>query len=194
MSTDNDRHGYIYFGISGNKVKIGFSHDPEKRIAKLNGGSAQTIWLMASMPGRMSDEKWLHEVFDDYREHGEWFTYTGHVEAYVEAVARVQLPSWEEPAPATPSRGLTVQPAAPLTPDEIVEAFGGENFQLLSDLHREYSEGITLRALALQLIRDARIHPRNPWMTYGLRAALRAGICKANYVIACGLNGARAAQ
>lgn len=193
MSKDKDRHGYVYFIMSGDHIKIGFSRDPMGRMADLQISTSSKLHMLAFLPGTMSDEKWLHDIFDDLRIHGEWFLYQGALARYINDAISVSLPSWDEPKPAVP-RGEALAPAKPLTPEEIAAEFGEENFRLLSELHQEFAEGVTLRALALQLIRDGRVHPRNQWMTYGLRASLKAEVCKANYIIACAINGFEATQ
>lgn len=189
MSTDNDRNGYVYFVMGGDRIKIGFSRDPYRRVAAMQTSSAEPLYLLGVQPGKLSDEKWLHNRFEKLWIHGEWFDYTGDLASYINMVLCTELPSWGDPFPSEGKRGEKLKPADPLTPDEIVGLFGAGNYQLLSELHEEYAQGVTLRALALQLIRDGRVHPSNEWMTYGLRAALNNGVCKSAYIIACALKG-----
>jgi hypothetical protein len=70
--------GWIYFGASGDKLKIGYSVDPPSRIKHLDTGAPDGIELIGVIPaprGRR-DEAALHERFAQYHHRNEWFLAT----------------------------------------------------------------------------------------------------------------------
>jgi hypothetical protein len=69
--------GYVYFiraSGEGGLIKIGISHNPKNRFNNIQTGSPVILYLEAYAPGDGFDEKYLHEKFQIYRRHGEWFT------------------------------------------------------------------------------------------------------------------------
>ena len=65
----------IYF-IQGNitkKIKIGVSENAEKRIKDLRAASPDELILLGYAVGNSEEERTLHQRFDAYRLHGEWF-------------------------------------------------------------------------------------------------------------------------
>jgi hypothetical protein len=65
-----------------NLVKIGFSQDPEKRLAKIQSDSPGEMSLMGVVDGDMSVEAALHERFAKHRARGEWFHGADEIIAY----------------------------------------------------------------------------------------------------------------
>lgn len=55
------------------KVKIGYSANPEKRLKSLRTGSASELSIVNVWRGTSKDEKTIHALLDDYRERLEWF-------------------------------------------------------------------------------------------------------------------------
>lgn len=66
----------IYFirkGLDG-PIKIGYTGAAvEKRIAQLQVGHHEPIYLLGTIPGQIADEKAIHKELADYHIHGEWF-------------------------------------------------------------------------------------------------------------------------
>lgn len=66
----------IYFirkGIDG-PIKIGFtSSSVEKRIAQLQTGHHEKLYLLGTITGSISDEISIHKELSNYHIHGEWF-------------------------------------------------------------------------------------------------------------------------
>ncbi len=52
-------------------MKIGFSKDLLKRIKKIQSNSPEKLNLIAYVKGNF--EKELHDQFDEYKIHGEWY-------------------------------------------------------------------------------------------------------------------------
>jgi len=66
----------VYFiGVVGrNRVKIGISNNPKRRLAELQHARGDdTLVLLGVLPGGRSLEFRLHRLFDDDRLGGEWF-------------------------------------------------------------------------------------------------------------------------
>lgn len=80
------RKGSIYFIVSGDHVKIGYSDKVEKRFRSLQTASPTPLTLLAEVPDKTKqDERQLHRRFVRYHAQGEWFTLSAEILAYVEA-------------------------------------------------------------------------------------------------------------
>jgi hypothetical protein len=75
---------YIYFIKADDRVKIGFSHDPLKRMKELQTGQHRSLRLMGVIEGSLGDEKALHKRFAQYRTRGEWFRLSEEVIGFIE--------------------------------------------------------------------------------------------------------------
>jgi len=67
--------GFVYFieAVGTPRIKLGYSVDPEKRLKELQTGSPYKLALLAKWPAIPQTETYLHELFTEYRVHGEWF-------------------------------------------------------------------------------------------------------------------------
>lgn len=67
--------GYVYFiqGLCGGAIKIGFSKNPEKRLAELQTGYPDTLTILLMIPGTEATERAIHREFEASRLKGEWF-------------------------------------------------------------------------------------------------------------------------
>lgn len=68
---------YIIKAIGTNRIKIGFSDDPEKRIKQLATGSPYPLQLLKVFEGTQQQERRIHARFTEYRVTGEWFELDG---------------------------------------------------------------------------------------------------------------------
>jgi hypothetical protein len=64
-------------------VKIGYSADPEKRLASLQTASCDKLVLLGSIPGGPSDERELHSRFGHLKKRNEWFQFTDELQGFV---------------------------------------------------------------------------------------------------------------
>lgn len=66
---------YVYFihAESTNRVKIGYSENPTKRVCELQTGSPYFLKLIKTWPGSTGLERAVHESFSGRRRVGEWF-------------------------------------------------------------------------------------------------------------------------
>ena len=87
-------HGYpgVYFILAGDRIKIGYSQDPRKRLLDMQVGSPVELTLLhvISCPTRSHQrlvERQLHEKFAALRVHGEWFRAAG-IQAYVRSLCQ----------------------------------------------------------------------------------------------------------
>jgi hypothetical protein len=65
----------IYFiqNLQTTAIKVGFSEDPESRLAALRTANCDPLVLLGTIPGDPSLEFKLHAQFSSWRIHGEWF-------------------------------------------------------------------------------------------------------------------------
>lgn len=86
---------FVYFLGAGHhfgqRIKIGCSRDPLKRLAELQTGSSVKLRLLASIEKRSEAEargfeKWLHRSFAEYRTGGEWFTSSSPLREFIVAI------------------------------------------------------------------------------------------------------------
>lgn len=103
----------VYFVrcLGGGPIKIGVSCSPVKRFQVHAGWSPIPLELAAKAPGRMCDENYIHEIFKDFRLHGEWFLPNPKLEALIAQVAATgELPPEfvRELAPRPPGYGLAL--------------------------------------------------------------------------------------
>ena len=66
------------------RIKIGVSNDPEKRLGALQTGSSNTLRLIGSLPGGKHLESKLHSDFAHLRLAGEWFHATKGLRGFIE--------------------------------------------------------------------------------------------------------------
>lgn len=66
---------YVYFihAESTNRVKIGYSENPTKRVCELQTGSPYFLKLVKTWHGSTGLERAIHESFSGRRKIGEWF-------------------------------------------------------------------------------------------------------------------------
>lgn len=67
--------GFIYFVCtgSGGPIKIGWSLNPERRLAMLQVGNPERLKLVGAVAGTREDERRIHEVLAPEHIRGEWF-------------------------------------------------------------------------------------------------------------------------
>lgn len=68
--------GYVYFLMTRELVKIGFSTDPVHRLAELKTAIGDGVPIFCAVEGTLRDEKDLHDRLAFHRAEGEWFRLT----------------------------------------------------------------------------------------------------------------------
>jgi len=71
-------------------IKVGFTSTakgPLKRVETLQVGNPVRLRLLATVPGGLEDERYLHKLFAEHRIGGEWFTPAPAILAAVDAMA-----------------------------------------------------------------------------------------------------------
>lgn len=112
----------LYLIVWGNFVKVGCSVDPIDRLARVTGRGqrpprqAGDPELIATVPGGMGAEGWLHAVLAGHRAAGEWYHLRGPVKDLVEFAAANggSLPPRPSRAHSGPRSRPHVDRAAPL--------------------------------------------------------------------------------
>jgi len=74
----------VYFVRCQDFVKVGYSSTPMKRIANLQIGNPFTLEVLIIIPGSVTTETELHNVFSDLHYANEWYRYEGLLKQYVE--------------------------------------------------------------------------------------------------------------
>lgn len=82
------RVGHVYFIQMGEDgpIKIGYSLDPEKRLATLQTSSPEPLSLLVTIKGGKTLEKSLHDRFAAHHKRGEWYEPVPNLLAYIEAL------------------------------------------------------------------------------------------------------------
>ena len=80
---------YVYFIRSigtgkNNRMKIGYSRDPEKRLKQLQTGNCLELKIEAKIcckdePTARHIEKLAHQIFKSEHKRGEWFRLSAHL-------------------------------------------------------------------------------------------------------------------
>lgn len=92
---------YIYFieAIGLNRIKIGVSEDPKKRLKHLATGSPVSLILKGVIAGGHSSERELHRKFDHLRLDGEWFHATKELLKFIDEHSDVESDSFYSHGP-----------------------------------------------------------------------------------------------
>lgn len=80
--------GFVYFIRCNDRVKIGYSAEPAKRVSELSTGAAYPLALVAAIAGDARQERLLHRVLSAQRVHREWFAFSGPIPDLIEAIGR----------------------------------------------------------------------------------------------------------
>jgi hypothetical protein len=81
--------GFVYFIQAGENgpIKIGWSENPEMRLAQLQGAHHEDLSLLLTVNGDKALEGRLHFRLEQHRLRGEWFADCDEVRAAMEEVA-----------------------------------------------------------------------------------------------------------
>ena len=84
-------NGFVYYiqrGDTGGPIKIGWSSQVEARLAELQCGAAEKLYLLGKHPGSLRDEKVLHIRFHRLRLNGEWFEASPELLSHIQESVR----------------------------------------------------------------------------------------------------------
>lgn len=73
----------IYILSAGDKIKIGISDAPERRLIEVSRQSGDELELVAWFDGTFEDERKIHRMLHYSRLRGEWFAMTGEVTDFI---------------------------------------------------------------------------------------------------------------
>ncbi len=73
---DTSHIGWVYFLLDTGtgSIKIGWSRNVSSRVAALQVANSSKLILLGTWPGPMEEEKRHHDLFQEYRQSGEWFS------------------------------------------------------------------------------------------------------------------------
>lgn len=84
------KQGRVYFVRRGNRVKIGYTTDPDTRLATLTNMGGEEFDEVVIIRGTPKDERRYHAEFDDFRKVGEWFEMAAPIRAEMNRIRRSQ--------------------------------------------------------------------------------------------------------
>ena len=76
--------GKCYFIGCGEFVKIGFSINPYARLKELQTGCPLEMAMLGIVSSEKFGEKYLHKLFDGFRERGEWFRIDDKIQDFID--------------------------------------------------------------------------------------------------------------
>lgn len=79
------KEGYVYFVEGGGLIKIGFSIDPQRRLAAMMIGCPVTLTLLGTLRGNEATERRLHAKFSRFRVRYEWFEDAPKIREFISA-------------------------------------------------------------------------------------------------------------
>lgn len=94
---------FVQYDVGG-PIKIGSAVDVQKRLEQLQSGAAAPLFLLAAIPGGMTEEKALHRKLAKHRLRGEWFQPTDDVLDLVQEAAQISPSQFRSVAPKTDRR------------------------------------------------------------------------------------------
>lgn len=68
--------GYVYAVECGERIKLGFSENPDRRFNKIASDAPYPCSMLGYWPASKADELDIHSKFSGIRVHGEWFLST----------------------------------------------------------------------------------------------------------------------
>ncbi|TNE74955.1 GIY-YIG nuclease family protein [bacterium] len=84
-------HIYIIGNLTHGVVKIGFSKNPETRLATLQTGCPYKLSLIHSYIGTQKAEYALHRKYQEYKTQGEWFSYRGELKDIISNILSLPI-------------------------------------------------------------------------------------------------------
>ena len=89
--------GFVYAIGNAVQVKIGWSRDPMQRLDHFRVSCPMDVELLGLIPASKAQEAQLHELFQPWHLHGEWFQCIGPVAAFLEILPRPKSRTAERP-------------------------------------------------------------------------------------------------
>lgn len=103
------RRVYFLENSTQGLLKVGVSLDVQRRLREIQRDGVGEIHLLGDIPGGFTIERVLHELFGDWRVHGEWFTFTPEIRGTVASI--LELGRYDADEIAVPSPTLDITPA-----------------------------------------------------------------------------------
>ena len=85
--------GYVYVLKSElGHIKFGFTKTPERRFSGLRSANSTAFEVLHVVAGSLAQERFIHQTLKPHKLRGEWYHDTEEVRAFIELVARNELP------------------------------------------------------------------------------------------------------
>lgn len=80
---ENESRVYFLASHDGKRIKIGKSHQPRVRMKALRTANPYPLQVVHVVPGYSNVEYELHQMFYEYRLHGEWFEFSAPIASLI---------------------------------------------------------------------------------------------------------------
>ena len=82
-------NGFVYaIGDETDRVKIGWSRDPLRRLNKISSDCSSVVTLLGLVPATRAQETEIQGLLKPWKANREWFRFEGPVEAFVNMLSR----------------------------------------------------------------------------------------------------------
>lgn len=81
----------IYFIGTLEKIKIGYTLNPIKRLNDMKRDNPEKLVLYLSLPGTKIEENNFHQIFSKYQIRNEWFEFTGALKEFVDKHSNIPI-------------------------------------------------------------------------------------------------------
>ena len=79
-----DYYVYFFYAEEVDRIKIGATGNIAKRLKGISGQSACEVRLLGYVHSNQHSEYEVHQMFDQYKHHGEWFEASPEIWEYIE--------------------------------------------------------------------------------------------------------------
>jgi DNA-binding XRE family transcriptional regulator len=155
--------GYIYAIRCMDRVKIGHSNDPLRRLVGARVWSPYPAELLGVTEGSQADERELHRKFAAHRRYGEWFALCPEIETFIETLHEITetFGKKTQTVPETCALLIKRRKQVNLTQSELGRIIGAKKFTVS---RIENGTQVPTTAMAAALERELSI-PASSWVS-----------------------------
>ena len=160
---------FVYFiqGKITRFVKIGWTVNPDQRLAGMQANSPDKLTLLKVIKGDIPYEKHLHKQFASIRNHGEWFYPSRGLMAFIQSLKGLKTNEILESIAILPKRSLSKEDTLrnqilqsltqPLKTSEILNAVSGHPTAIKNELKRLFGRGCAYKSPSRRLHTERRV-------------------------------------
>lgn len=129
--------GKVYFVGAPGRIKIGYTRQPEKRLAQLQSVDMETLASIAVIPGTRELERRLHSMAAPHHLRGEWFSDCADVRDLIQRAVAGEFPIDDEAHEESAAHAADVIEVAA----EVLRSATAEARSLLDEVGRRVKRG-----------------------------------------------------